>query len=59
MRAQDDDAGGLQSIEWLDEARGGGPDAAAALQRILIYNEDDVRATAWIRDHISGEQFTN
>ena len=56
---QDDDAGGLQSIEWLDEARGGGPDAAAALQRILIYNEDDVRATAWIRDHISGEQFTN
>lgn len=39
---RDDEPGGLQSQVWREEALAG--DAAAA-QRILEYNEDDVRAT--------------
>lgn len=43
---RDDDPGGLNSQEWLDQARAGD---AGAWQRILDYNEDDVRATLAVR----------
>lgn len=43
---RDDDPGGLQSQVWLQEARLGDVEAQ---QRILRYNEDDVRATAALR----------
>lgn len=48
---RDDDPGGLQSQRWLREAREARDPAVrdAARQRILDYNEDDVRATAVIR----------
>jgi predicted RecB family nuclease len=47
---RDDDPGGLQSQVWLDHARtADGADAAAWRERILAYNEDDVRATAALR----------
>lgn len=45
-----DDAGGLESQRQLNIARAGGPDAAAAVEWCLEYNEDDVRAQAMIRD---------
>jgi predicted RecB family nuclease len=44
---RDEDPGGLQSQLWLDQARAGDDEA---LQRILDYNEDDVRATLAVRD---------
>lgn len=44
---RDEDPGGLQSQDWLDQARAGDP---AALKRILTYNEDDVRATLAVRE---------
>ena len=43
---RDEDPGGLQSQDWLEEARAGDE---AALQRVLDYNEDDVRATIALR----------
>lgn len=43
---RDKDPGGLQSQAWLQDARAGDLDAR---QRILTYNEDDVRATAALR----------
>lgn len=49
---RDESPGGRESQGWLDRAREGGPDAEELFDRILQYNEDDVRATAWIRDHI-------
>ncbi len=52
---RDDEAGGLNSQRWFAEAVGGDTDEVrrAARQRVLDYNEDDVRAThalrAWMR----------
>lgn len=52
FRWRDDDPGGLQSQLWLLEARAAEDDAVreAGQRRILAYNEDDVRATAAIRN---------
>lgn len=49
---RDDEPGGLQSQVWLIEARDNSEDAR---QRILDYNEDDVRATAALRAGLAGE----
>ncbi len=52
---RDDEAGGLNSQRWFAEAVGGRTEEVrrAARQRVLDYNEDDVRAThalrAWMR----------
>lgn len=48
---RDDDPGGLQSQLWLMDARASEDHLvrAAARERILAYNEDDVRATAALR----------
>ena len=52
---RDGEAGGLNSQRWFAEAIGTGDDGVrnAARQRVLDYNEDDVRAThalrAWMR----------
>ena len=47
---RDDDPGGLQSQVWLEQSRGAdGADADTWRERILAYNEDDVRATAALR----------
>ena len=52
---RDEDPGGRQSQEWLDEARAG---ADVAWTRILVYNEDDVLATLqlrkWLRQVTAG-----
>ena len=48
---RDEEPGGLNSMAWFDDAVGA-PEAAvreAARQRVLRYNEDDVRATAALR----------
>jgi predicted RecB family nuclease len=51
---RDEDPGGLQAQTWLKEARAGsGAHYEAARSRILRYNEDDVTATAAIRDGIA------
>jgi predicted RecB family nuclease len=49
---RDDDPGGLQSQLWLLEARAADDEDSrlAGQRRILAYNEDDVRATAAIRN---------
>lgn len=48
---RDDDPGGLQSQLWLVEARTGDDEGRdAARQRVLAYNEDDVRATHAVRN---------
>lgn len=49
---RDVDPGGLNSQGWFAEAIGDGPPdlRRAARQRLLDYNEDDVRATAALRD---------
>jgi predicted RecB family nuclease len=49
---RDDDPGGLQSQLWLVEARTAEDEATrvSARERILAYNEDDVRATAAVRN---------
>jgi predicted RecB family nuclease len=47
---RDEDPGGLQSQDWLDQARAGDADAA---RRILAYNEDDVRATLAVRNWLA------
>lgn len=51
---RDDDPGGLQSQLWLIDARASADPAvrSAARNRILAYNEDDVRATAALRDRL-------
>lgn len=43
---RDEDPGGLNTQVWLDQARAGN---TGAWQRILDYNEDDVRATLAVR----------
>lgn len=52
---RDDDPGGLQSQLWLIDARGAEDEAVrlAGRQRILDYNEDDVRATAAVRNGLT------
>ncbi len=56
---RDDEAGGLQSQEWLRAAREGATsrERAAAARRVLDYNEDDVRAThavrRWLRQELA------
>ena len=47
---RDEDPGGLQSQVWLQETREDNDDAVASRERILAYNEDDVSATAALRD---------
>ena len=48
-----EDDGGLQSQTWLVAARDErDPDHESMRERILEYNANDVRATAWVRDHI-------
>lgn len=49
---RDEDPGGLQSQGWLVDARSAGDESVrlAARQRLMEYNEDDVAATAAIRD---------
>jgi len=49
---RDEDPGGLQSQDWLDEARAGDKNAC---HRILDYNEDDVRATLSVREWLERE----
>lgn len=51
FRWRDEDPGGLQSQLWLLDARAAEDPATrqAGQQRILNYNEDDVRATAMVR----------
>ncbi|MFI1991863.1 TM0106 family RecB-like putative nuclease [Actinoplanes sp. NPDC020271] len=48
---RDEDPGGRQSQEWHRAARAGSPSAA---QRLLDYNEDDVRATLAVRRWLTG-----
>lgn len=43
---RDEDPGGLQSITWLEQVRAG---ESQLKQRVLEYNEDDVRATLALR----------
>jgi predicted RecB family nuclease len=48
---RDDDPGGLNSMIWFDEAVHAEDDQTRRLarERVLCYNEDDVRATAQLR----------
>jgi predicted RecB family nuclease len=51
---RDDDAGGSQSQVWLQTARDpSSPRSEAMRRRVLEYNEDDVEATAVIRNALS------
>lgn len=52
---RDDDPGGLNSQAWFDEAvHGDDPaDREASRVRVLEYNEDDVRATAALREWLA------
>lgn len=47
-----DDPGGFASQSKIDTARGSGPEADAARQWCLAYNESDVAAQAAIRDRL-------
>ncbi|MGA9147245.1 MAG: ribonuclease H-like domain-containing protein, partial [Candidatus Nanopelagicales bacterium] len=47
---RDEDPGGLQSITWLEQVRAGD---SHVKQRVLEYNEDDVRATLALRNWLS------
>jgi predicted RecB family nuclease len=48
---RDDDPGGLNSMIWFDTAVHGASETERSLarERVLCYNEDDVRATAHLR----------
>ena len=52
---RDEEPGGLASQTWFSEAVNGGTDAvrASAKQRVLDYNEDDVRATLAVRNWLT------
>jgi predicted RecB family nuclease len=50
---RDDEPGGANSVAWYHEAIGDGDAAEAARTRVLEYNEDDVEATAVLRDWVS------
>ncbi len=55
FRWRDDDAGGLQSMTWHREVVDN-PDPAVRAEnrsRLLVYNEDDVRATHAVREWLS------
>ena len=54
---RDDDPGGLNSQSWFREAVESDDPAKrrASIQRILDYNEDDVRATAALRDWLRAQ----
>lgn len=54
---RDDTPGGLNSQSWFQEAVHGAdePTRAEARQRVLDYNEDDVRATMALRDWLRTE----
>lgn len=54
---RDDDPGGLNSQAWFAQAISAEEPAAreAAKQRILEYNEDDVKATAALRDWLRAQ----
>ena len=45
---RDSDPGGLKSIDWYEDAIAG-VDTAANIARLLMYNEDDCRATRALR----------
>ena len=49
---RDEDPSGEASIGWYELARDGDH---ASLQRLLDYNEDDVRATRALRDWLEGD----
>lgn len=49
---RDEDPGGLQSQEWLDTALAGDE---AARQRVVAYNEDDVKATLRVRQWLASQ----
>ena len=54
-----DDAGGLQSQTWLQVARDADDSEHEVMRaRILEYNEEDVTATAVLRDRIASETAT-
>ena len=54
-----DDAGGLQSQTWLQVARDVAESEHEVMRaRILKYNEEDVKATAVIRDRIASQTAT-
>ncbi len=57
---RDDDAGGLQSMGWYRQALEDPDPAMRALnrQRLLAYNEDDVRATLAVRRWLSTAEIT-
>lgn len=57
---RDDDPGGLQSQIWVAQARSSHDHEAAARlhQRILDYNEDDVHATAALRDGLRDSELS-
>jgi hypothetical protein len=47
-------ATGADTLSWVEDARGAnGPSATEARERLLRYNEDDVRALAIIRDQLA------
>ena len=51
---RDPDAGGEQSIGWYRDAQASrGVERDSGRERILAYNEDDVRATRAVREWIS------
>ena len=51
---RDDDPDGAQSMVWYEQAVKGDEEAR---QRLLAYNEDDVRATSALRDWMSRTRF--
>lgn len=53
---RDDDPGGLNSMTWFDSAvhADDASERELARQRVLCYNEDDVRATAQLRSWLRG-----
>ncbi|MET3860869.1 putative RecB family nuclease [Dietzia sp. 2505] len=54
FRWRDPDAGGEQSIGWYRDAQASrGVERDSGRERILAYNEDDVRATRAVREWIS------
>lgn len=57
FRWRDEEPGGLASQTWFSEAVNGGTDEARACarQRVLDYNEDDVRATLAVRNWLAAQ----
>lgn len=46
---------GADTLDWVETARSDGPSAADARQRLLQYNEDDVRALATVRASLTAD----